>query len=302
MASSRTKELQLLEYLEKVFSCKSQHKFAIYFDYEKAFDKVPHPILVEKLRRFKLDGNFCTLLESYLCNRYQLTQVNKSKLKLLPCLSGVQQGSVLGPFLFLVFVNDLPSIFLDSMVWLFADDFKMLFTNLNIHEDLWRLYSWNICNGMIANACKSKCLHFNGSAKISTAQHEVLENVSSDKDLGVYISNDLQWGFHVTSKLCKARQCFFSLKAKIPFNTPFHVKLHLYRSLVLSVLLYGFPAWYPDVSMLKKLENFQRSCFLRIFGRKSSYLKQVKDNNFLPLCYQLEYITFSFLSQLMLDK
>ena len=178
----------------------------------------------------------------------------------------------------------------------------MLFTNLNFHDDLRRLYSWNICNGMIADACKTKCLLFNGSAKISTTQHEVLENVSSDKDLGVYISNDLKWGFHVTSKLCIARQCFFSLKAKMPFNTPSHVKLHLYRSLVLSVLLYGFPAWYPDVSMLKKLENFQRSCFLWIFGRKSSYLKQLKDNNFLPLCYQLEYITFSFLSQLMLDK
>ena len=68
--------LQLLDYLENVFSCKSQHKFAIYFDYEKAFDKVPHTILVEKFRRFKLDGDFCTLLESYLCNRYQFTQVN----------------------------------------------------------------------------------------------------------------------------------------------------------------------------------------------------------------------------------
>ena len=110
---------------------------------------------------------------------------------------------------------------------------------------------------MIANACKTKCLHFNGSAKISTTQHEVLENVSSHKDLGVYISNDLKWDFHATSKLCKARQCFFSLKAKIYFNTTSHVKLRLYRSLVLSVLLNGFPAWYPDVSMLNKLENFQ---------------------------------------------
>ena len=54
--------------------------------------------------------------------------------------------------------------------------------------------------------------------------------------------------------------------------------------------------------MLEKLENFQRSCFLWIFGRKSSYLKQLKDNNFLPLCYQLGNITFSYLSQLMLDK
>ena len=184
--------------------------------------------------------------------------------------------------LFLGFVNDLPSIFLDSMVWLFADDIKILFTNLNFHDDLWLLYSWNIYNGMIANACKAKCLHFNGSAKISTTQHEVLENVSSQRDLGLYIINDLKWGLHVTSKLCKARQC---LKAKIPFNTPSPVKLHLYRSLVPSVLLYWFPAWYPDVYMLKKLEKFLRSCFLWIFGRKSSYLKQLKDNNFLPFCY-----------------
>ena len=155
------------------------------------------------------------------------------------------------------------------MVWLFADDLKTLFTNLNFHGDLWLLGDlWNICNGMIANACKTKCLHFNCSAKISTTQHEILENVSSNKDLGVYISNDLNWDFHVTSRLCKARQCFFSLKAKILFNTPSHVKLHISRSLVLSVLLYGFPAWYPDVTMLKKLENFQRSCFLWVFGRK----------------------------------
>ena len=108
-------------------------------------------------------------------------------------------------------------------------------------------------------------IQLNSILLVSTTQHEVLENVSSHKDLGVYISNDLKWGFHVTSKLCTARQCFFSLKVKIPFNTPSHVKLHLYRSLVLSVLLYGFPAWYPDVSKLKKLENFKRFCFLWIF-------------------------------------
>ena len=80
------------------------------------------------------------------------------------------------------------------------------------------------------------------------------------------------------------------------------IKLQLYHSMVLSILLYGFPAWYPDFTSLKRLESFQRSCFSWIFGRKRSYQEHLKRSKFLPICYHLEYITFPFLWQLLDDK
>ena len=90
--------------------------------------------------------------------------------------------------------------------------------------------------------------------------------------------------------------------SKVLFNTPFIIKLQLYYSRVLSILLYGFPAWYADITSLKRLESFQQSCFSSIFGRKRSYQEHLKRSQFLPICYHLEYITFSFHCQLLHDK
>ena len=148
------------------------------------------------------------------------------------------------------------------MTWLFADDLKILFSNLNFHGDLWRLHSWNLFNGMVANSLKTKCIHFKGSADILFPPDVKLENVTNHKDLSILMHNDLNWSFHVKTKLQKA------VKTKIPFNTPALTKLGLYRTLVLSVLLYGISAWYPDSTSLRKLENFQRSCSRWIFGQK----------------------------------
>ena len=197
--SQKSSVLQLIDYLECVYHEKSKNRFSISFDYEKAFDKVPHSILLSKLSLY-LDYNFCSLFESYLMNRYQYVHVNDFSSDLLPCVSGVPQGSVFGPFLFLIFVIDLPSIFLDCMVWLFADDLKLLFSNLNFHDDLWRLYSRNLINGMIINSDKTKCLHFSGTAQITFPPDLLLENVNSHKDLGVYDGYDLKWNLHVTKK------------------------------------------------------------------------------------------------------
>ena len=228
--------------------------FSLFFYYEKAFDKVPHSILLRKLSLY-LDFDFCSLFESYHMNRYQYVHV----IDLIPCVSGVPRGPVFGPFLFWIFVNDLPSIFLDCMVWLFADDSKLLFSNLDFHDDLCRLYSWNLVKGIIVNSVKTKCIHFTGTAQITFPPDLLLENVNSHKDLGVYIGYDLKWNITLQKKLHKARRSFFALKSKVPFNTTSIIKLQLYHSIVLSIPLYGFQPGIPTLNLWSALNLFSVS-------------------------------------------
>ena len=148
--------LQLLDYLETIYRHSSSILFAVYLDYAKAFDKVPYAVLLKKLHTFGMDLNFISLMRSYLLDRTQKASAQGQLSNALPVLSGVPQGSVLGPLLFLLFINDLPAIFLDAIPWLFADDLKLLFNTANFHDDSARLHNWNLSKGMLANTAKTK--------------------------------------------------------------------------------------------------------------------------------------------------
>ena len=95
-------------------------------------------------------------------------------------ISGVPQGSVLGPLLSVIFINDMPSIFLDAIPWLYADDLELLFHSIIYQDDLTRLHLWNISNEMLANRTKTKCLVFRGNVSI-VFNNETLENVDYQK-------------------------------------------------------------------------------------------------------------------------
>ena len=95
---------------------------------------------------------------------------------------------------------------------------------------------------------------------------------------------------------------FYSLKQRIPWQTPSDKKFNLYSSLVLSVLLYGIPSWSPNITRLKSLENFQKQCFRWIFGTNTSYQELLRNHSILPICHLIELRTFIFLAQLMNNK
>ena len=130
----------------------------------------------------------------------------------------------------------------------------------------------------------------------------LLKKVEYTKDLGIIVSHSLKWMDYVQMRVTKAQRSFYSLKQKIPWQTPSEKKFNLYFSQKLSVLLYGIPSWSPDITRLKIMENFQKQCFKWIFGTKTSYQQLLKNHSVLPICHLIELRTFIFLSQLMNNK
>ena len=197
-----------MDYLEYAHRMKTVVTYTVYLNYEKAFDKVPYTILLSKLRTFGLDESFIELLSSYLKDRIQNVKIDNHVSGSVNIASGVPQGSVLGPFFFVLFINDLPSLFLDCITWLFADDLKHLFNSLNIHFDLARLSNWKVSFGMIAISSKSKCLPFADKPAVLLNASESLKNVKLHKDVGIFIASDLKWPSYVQIQLKKLERHF----------------------------------------------------------------------------------------------
>ena len=101
----------------------------LYLDYQKAFDTVPHHRLIKQINSFGITGEASNWLQAFLSNRTQKVRVNGVESEWAPVLSGIPQGSILGPILFSLFVNDLPNNVL-SLISLFADDTKLSTTNI----------------------------------------------------------------------------------------------------------------------------------------------------------------------------
>ena len=299
--SRKSAVLQLIDFIETARLKNSPNLYTVYLDYAKAFDKVPFEVLLRKLRLFWLDENFLHLMNSYLSDRQQIVIVQNQMSRQLPVLSGVPQGSVLGPLLFLIFINDMPSIFLDAIVWLFAYDLKLMFDSLDFESDLVRLHSWNIANGMLANVLKTKCLIFSGNISVLLGD-EVVENVKHQKDLGIIISHDFKWTNLLSKKLSKAQNVYFFIRSTVPWSSPSAIKFNFYSSTILSVIMYGSPVWLANFSLLKRLECFQKRCFKWIFASTFTYEEQLAKHQCLPISLHLEMRTLFLLLDILDNK
>ena len=206
---SRSTVSQLIMYLDAVCSSRDTNSSAvsIYFDIRKAFDSVPHNKLLSKLANFGFDSEFLHLIHSYLTNRSQCVKINQTLCSTHSVTSGVPQGSVLGPLLFLLFGNDIADNVENCSFYLFADDLITFSTSPSslVQDDISALLNLSNLSGLQFHPTKCKAVNFGGhdeSAQFLLGD-ECLPFVNQIEDLGFIVSSSLSWKPHVESKLLK---------------------------------------------------------------------------------------------------
>lgn len=248
----------------------------IFMDFSKAFDRVSHLKLNYKLRCLLGEGPLTRWIEDYLSDRYQYVQYNAHVSDTVPVLSGVPQGSVLAPMLFLLYINDITK-HVDVNIRLFADDCVLYHTikteddQTKLSNSLYKVSQWCSDWQMVLNAEKTVYMNITNKKSTLTFPYSIngtpLRNVSQYKYLGVTISSDLSWNAHVQQISKKAMNKLFFLKRSLAGST-FETRSLAYTSLIRPTLEYASITWFPHTKYnIAALERVQRKAVRFIFNR-----------------------------------
>ena len=220
----------------------------LYLDFQKAFDSVLHKRLLCKLRAYGITGKSLAIIREFLSERTFRVRIGSTFSDTYTVSSGVPQGTVLGPLLFLLFINDLPDG-IRSFVSLFADDLKLVTSckesniaqsdidKLNRWENDW-LLRFNVKDG------KCKALHIGSkNPKVKYIMNgEILPQIESEKDLGVHTDNNLDWSVHIETCVNKANSMVGWVKRSLFCRNKF-VMLNVYKTLIRPHIEYAVQAW-----------------------------------------------------------
>ena len=240
---------------------------AVLLDFSKAFDKVPHKRLSTKLLHYGITGQLLKWIESFLSNRSQQVLIDGQMSTPSPVTSGVPQGTVLGPLLFLLYINDMPEK-VSSTTRLFADD-SLLYRKVKterdsaiLQEDLRKLETWEQDWQMAFNPSKCEVIHITGKRNPLKTKYQLhghnLNVTKSGKYLGVTLTEKLNWNEHVDITAKKANNSLAFLRRNLA-SCPKDIKAQSYKSLVRPILEYASTSWDPHTSTnINRLEAVQR--------------------------------------------
>ena len=247
-----TQLLEVMEIWVNIFD-KGVPWDAIYMDFAKAFDRVPHNRLLSKARSLGIRGNLLKWIADFLDNRKQRVVLEKGTSNWAPVTSGIPQGSVLGPILFIIFINDLPQE-IKSYIKIFADDTKIFrairsMSDINnLQEDINKLVNWTIKWQLYFNNDKCKVIHYgpNNPNHKYLINNTELQIDSEEKDLGITFNNTLTFSNHIRQICSKANSRVGLIKKPFKNHSKQNIKL-LHKSLVRPLLEYGSVIWSPHL-------------------------------------------------------
>ena len=266
----------LLEYISKAMD-KNLYTVGVFVDLRKAFDTLNFEVLLNKLNHIGIRGIANTWVRSYLTNRKQYVVINTASSKMNVVRQGVPQGSILGPILFLIYINDIVRVSQTMRLVLFADDTNLLKSGNDlkvlcneVSMELQKLQDWFNRNKLSLNLCKTHFMVFtnrkNSEACNIVINKQKLDRVSSTKFLGVFIEEKLKWKQHierVANKVAKSLSILYKAK---DFVTKSALKT-MYSSLVLPYLMYCSSVWGNTYKgSLTRLVTLQKKCVRLICG------------------------------------
>ena len=254
----------LLETLDDITSSldEGEGMDMVFLDYKKAFDTVPHKRLLYKVRKYGFGDIYINWIKDFLTNRKQRVHIRGQFSEPTEVLSGVPQGSVLGPLLFILFVNDIPDT-VNAKVKMYADDTKVYERQTeadSLQRDLERLEEWSRKWLMKFNELKCKVMYFgkNNPKHTYLLGNTELEKVTNEKDLGVYITDDAKPSLQCVEAAKKASQALGFIKRTFTYYDRRSFAI-LYKTYIRPHMEFAVQAWNPylkkDIECLEKIQH-----------------------------------------------
>jgi hypothetical protein len=241
---------------------------AVYTDFSKAFDKINHDILIHKLGRYGVHGDLLRWISSYIRDRLQAVAFNDGVSQFRDCLSGVPQGSHLGPILFILYINDIGHCFKSSTFLIYADDTKIYkkitcpADAMNLQADLDKFFYYCSANQLFLNISKCQTITFSRSTKPIFFDYKLngttLKKCNEIRDLGVTLDHKMLLKTHIDNIADQAfKQLGFILRVSQPFKNIITLKT-LYFTYVRSCLEFASVIWNPQyVTYISRIERVQ---------------------------------------------
>ena len=243
---------------------------SVYLDFQKAFDQSDFGVILERCKHLGITGKIGSWLHSYLIERIQYVIVNNDISRIAHVRSGVPQGSVLGPLLFLILIDSISNMNLTCNLGIFVDDthaIQEIATNIDaqdLQSDLNHLYTWAKDNNMTFNGDKFEVIKHGDkkdlkeSYKYSNSVKDI-DDVTNLRDLGVIISNDGTYREHIAKIVKKAKRLSGWIERSF-YRNDIHWRRHMLRTYILPVMDYASQVWSPvNQAELNELESVQRT-------------------------------------------